>query len=118
MPDSRITFSQLRTSFRSTPSGFSITVTAGPRGTVSPNGIVNVQEGQSLTFNLTPDAGYEIRDVKVDGVSVMGALVNSTYTFVNMSADHTLYVIFQAAPPSPTPTPTPTPTDTPSPSPT
>lgn len=100
------------------PTGYSITVTSGAGGTVSPKGLVTVPENESKTFAITPNEGYEVREVKVDGTSV-GA-VNS-YTFSNVTGDHTLYVVFQVkVTPTPTPTPaTPTPTPaTPTPSPT
>ena len=92
------------------PPGYTITVTAGKGGKVSPHGLVTVEEGKSQTFTITPDDGYEIREVKVDGKSI-GAV--ESYTFDNVTGDHTIYAIFQLAAPEPTPTPTPEPTPAP-----
>ena len=64
---------------------------AGQGGTISPSGRVSVTEGGSQSFYITPDYGYYIVDVLVDGVSV-GA-VNS-YTFYNVTANHTIYAVF------------------------
>ncbi len=76
----------------SEPPKYTITATAGTNGTISPSGAVSVNEGESKTFNFIPNAGYEIADVKIDGVSV-GIRVN--YTFTNVTANHTLYVTFK-----------------------
>ncbi len=83
-----------------------ISVTAGKGGTISPKGAVAVKDGEDQTFTITPDADYEIREVKVDGSS-MGAL--ESYTFTEVTEDHTLYVVFAkktAASPSPSVSPT------------
>jgi beta-lactam-binding protein with PASTA domain len=74
---------------------YTITVTAGHGGSVSPKGQVQVEDGASATFSIVPDAGYEIREVKVDGQDV-GAV--SEYTFSNVTGNHTLYVVFQSKP--------------------
>ncbi len=70
---------------------YSINASAGTGGSISPSGNVNVNYGQNQTFSITPDTGYEIADVLVDGVSV-GAL--STYTFGNVTANHTIEASF------------------------
>lgn len=94
-----------------TPTGYTITVTAGKGGSVSPKGQVSVQEGGTITFTITPDEGYELRELKIDGVDVGAQL---SYTFTNVTAGHTLYAVFQVKTvPTPTPTPIPTPTPTP-----
>ena len=58
--------------------------TAGAGGTISPSGSLQVTHGQSQTYTITPNTGYDIADVLVDGASV-GVLY--TYTFSNVSAD-------------------------------
>jgi len=71
---------------------FSIVSSAGVNGTISPSGTVSVNYGDSQTFNITPNTGYKISDVKVDGTSV-GAV--STYTFTNVTSNHTIEVTFE-----------------------
>ena len=98
-----------------TPTAYSVSVTVGKGGTVSPKGQVSVNDGDSVTFTITPDSEYELRELKIDGVDVG---VQSTYTFTNVKGNHTLYAVFQVKvepTPSPTPTPTPPPTPTPTP---
>jgi hypothetical protein len=68
-----------------------ITASAGSGGSISPSGAVTVNQGDSKTFIITPNIGYHIADVKIDGVSV-GAV--STYTFTNITADHTISAEF------------------------
>ena len=70
---------------------YTITVTAGSGGTISPSGVVTVKSGDSVIFTITPNSGYAISDVKVDGKSV-GAV--STYTFTNVTDNHTIEATF------------------------
>lgn len=95
------------------PKNHIITVTAGKGGSISPKGQVEVKDGGSQSFSIIPDSGYEIREVKVDGTNV-GAV--ESYTFTNVTGDHSIYAVFQTATtPTPTPTPTPPPTEPPPP---
>lgn len=75
-----------------TPTQYTITAEAGDGGSISPDGRVRVDRGDDQTFRITPDDGYEIADVLVDGESV-GAV--SSYTFENVRANHTIEVIFK-----------------------
>lgn len=76
-----------------TPTQYTITAEAGDGGSINPDGRVRVDRGDDQTFRITPDDGYEIADVLVDGESV-GAV--SRYTFENVRANHTIEVIFEA----------------------
>ena len=71
-----------------------ITATAGANGTITPSGSVAVNYGSNQTFTITPNTGYSITDVLVDGVSV-GAV--TTYTFSNVTANHTISASFAAS---------------------
>ena len=77
------------------PESYTITATAGEGGSIDPTGSVTVNEGENKTFTITPDEGYEIADVVVDGSSVLGQLTGSSYTFTNVQAVHSISVIFQ-----------------------
>ncbi len=72
---------------------FTVTCTAGPGGSVSPSGTVSVPQGGNLTVTVTPNPGFHIEDVMVDGVSV-GPV--SSYTFTDVQANHTLHASFAA----------------------
>ena len=68
-----------------------ITATAGEGGKIDPSGTVQITDGKSRTFTITPDAGYFIQEVKVDGESKG---TPSTYTFSNVKEDHNIAVTF------------------------
>jgi len=68
-----------------------ITATVGTGGSISPSGSVSVNEGGSQTFTITANSGYRTSNVLVDGQSV-GAV--SSYTFDNVTADHTISASF------------------------
>ncbi len=80
---------------------YTIDATSGPNGQVSPNSLVYVECGENQTFTITPNDGYRIGDVVVDGVS-KGAV--TSYTFNNVWKDHTISVTFVALQPEPTST--------------
>jgi hypothetical protein len=71
---------------------YTITATAGTGGSISPSGTVTVPHGGSQAFTITPNAGYVIADVLVDGSSV-GAV--SSYTFTNVTSNHTIHATFR-----------------------
>lgn len=73
---------------------YTITASAGANGAVSPSGTVTVNQGANQAFTLTPNAGYAVSAVTVDGSSV-GAV--TTYTFSNVQANHTLTATFAAS---------------------
>jgi YVTN family beta-propeller protein len=70
---------------------FTITATAGANGSIAPSGAVVVNEGADQTFDITPNAGFHVADVLVDGVSV-GAV--TSHTFTNVTANHTIDATF------------------------
>ena len=71
-----------------------IRASAGVNGTISPAGWTSVGEGGEQTFTITPDAGYAVAKVLVDGRSV-GAV--TSYTFRNVTQDHTIEAVFMKA---------------------
>ena len=73
---------------------YTIKATAGTGGAISPSGNVSVRGGRDQTFTITPDQGYAVSDVKIDGKSI-GAV--KSYTFENVSRTHTIEVIFMKA---------------------
>ena len=70
---------------------YTIEATAGTGGSISPSGSVSVREGRDQTFTITPDKGYAVANVKIDGESI-GAV--KSYTFENVSKAHAIEVIF------------------------
>ena len=72
---------------------YEITVTQGANGTIAPGTQTNVEYGSNKTFTITPNQYYVIADVIVDGSS-RGAL--SSYTFYNVTGNHTITAVFEA----------------------
>lgn len=75
---------------------YNVVATAGAGGSISPAGTTKVSKGSNETYTITANAGYKVSSTKVDGVAV--ALTNNTYTFTNVTANHTIDVTFVKAP--------------------
>jgi len=73
---------------------YTITASAGANGTINPSGAVDVAHGANQTFTFTPASGYRIASVLVDNVNHPVAVANGTYTFENVTANHTISVTF------------------------
>lgn len=71
---------------------YQLMINCGDGGNVDPQGIIVLAAGSALTITITPDTGYEIADVLLDGKS-LGKL--GTYTFEQISANHMLNASFQ-----------------------
>ena len=75
-----------------------ITATAGEHGEISPSGDVYVYDYNNQTFEITPDEGYEIDTLKVDGKAVD---ITTSYTFKIVDTNHTIEVTFKQTAPKP-----------------
>ena len=69
-----------------------ITASAGAGGSISPEGVVTVDDASDQTFTVTPAAGFFAREVLVDGEPVQ--LTDGVYTFTDVADDHTIAVSF------------------------
>lgn len=76
------------------PITYTITATAGNGGNITP-GTSNVNCGDDITFTITPDDGYMIADLLVDGQSTGS---ESSYTFSDVTANHTISATFEPIP--------------------
>lgn len=68
-----------------------ITASAGAHGTITPSGSVVVTSGHDTTFTFAPDAGYFVDSIIVDNLF---AGDSSSYTFHNVTINHTIRVTF------------------------
>ncbi|MBI1807829.1 MAG: right-handed parallel beta-helix repeat-containing protein [Ignavibacteria bacterium] len=71
---------------------YTIAATAGSNGSISPSGSVAMNYGANQTFTITANPCYQIDSVIVDGVN-QGAL--SSYTFTNVTANHTIRTVYK-----------------------
>lgn len=70
---------------------YTIKATAGKGGSISYEGKKEVKKGSDITYTITPDKGYKISDVYVDGRS-KGDI--SKYTFRDLDTDHKIEAEF------------------------
>jgi hypothetical protein len=85
--------------FASNTGAFTIAASAGAGGTVTPPGATAYDLGANAVYTITPNTGYQIVDVLVDDVSVLGSLVpgagrSMTYTFNTLQANHIISASF------------------------
>jgi hypothetical protein len=73
---------------------YTIVASAGAHGSVNPSGTIKVDQGSSSSFTLVADHGYTIDSVVVDGALQEGH--PSSYTFTNVSANHSIHVEFSS----------------------
>ncbi len=74
---------------------YTITASAGNGGTISNVGSTSVNCGDDITYTITPDEGYMISDIEVDGQSVGS---ENSYLFTNVTSDHTISATFEIIP--------------------
>ena len=82
----------LGVTFRRITNNFTITASTGSNGSISPSGAVTVPEGINKSFTITPNSGYQIDKVLVDGQNI-GAV--TTYRFDNIRENHTIRATFK-----------------------
>ena len=92
--DGTLTVSRRPSSGGSSRNDYVIKVVAGEGGSISSSGDVGVRKGEDLTFTITPNDGYAVADIKIDGKSIGAA---RSYTFKDINASHTIEVSFVKA---------------------
>ena len=82
-----------------------VNVTAGTHGTSTPvgntmdvDGVVGARFNSNQTFSITPEPGYHVDALTVDGVSLPGA---TSYSFNGVNANHTIAASFALGLPQP-----------------
>lgn len=76
--------------------GYYITATAGANGTISPEGETKYDPGTNATYKITPNAGYVVDKVLIDGTKEV-TLTDGTYTFNSIMEPYTISVTFKSA---------------------
>ncbi|MDY3195693.1 MAG: InlB B-repeat-containing protein, partial [Paracholeplasma sp.] len=69
-----------------------IYATSEINGVVSPKGFSVISNGSDKTYTITPNPGYQIKDVLVNNTSV-GKV--SSYTFLGVTANQTIHATFE-----------------------
>ena len=78
---------------------YDIIATADNNGSISPSGVINIDDTSSQTFIFTPNTCYEIDSLWIDGVYEPDSIVAGSYTFNNVTKNHTIEVSFKRLPP-------------------
>ena len=78
---------------------YTISASAGSNGSISPAGTVTVNQGAGRSFTINANQSYQVLDVRVDGASV-GAV--TSYTFTNVTQNHTISASFVSINQAPT----------------
>jgi hypothetical protein len=71
---------------------YTIHTSSRGHGTLSPAGVLLVDEGSDVAFTMTPDHGYTIDSILIDGL-LAGSV--PSYSFLSDSADHSINVSFR-----------------------
>lgn len=77
-------------------SQYSISASNGPNGTITPKGVVKVDEANSKIFTIKPDPGYIVDSFMVDGV--LTPLSDSTYSILDVNKNYEVSVTFKKDP--------------------
>jgi len=79
-----------------------VTASAGVDGAISPNGVFSISYGGSQFFTVTPDRGYAINQVLMNGTSILRAGVNLinpySFTVQNITGATTISATFTVVP--------------------
>ena len=73
---------------------YTITASGGSGGSILPSGNVSVNEGANQSFLIVPDPGFIVYSLEVDGVN-SGSLLS--YTFNNVTQNHSIHAMFEPA---------------------
>jgi hypothetical protein len=98
MADTQYTFNNVQANhtihvaFKINTNDCQIIATAGPNGSIIPEGIVTVNFGSDQGFTFTPANGFTVDSVIIDGVTQSTV---SSYTFISVQTNHTIYVAFK-----------------------
>lgn len=71
---------------------FVVNASAGAGGSITPSGAVVVEDLSNVSFTITPDPGYTIKDLLVDGISVGPA---STFVLQTVRYNRTVQAVFE-----------------------
>jgi hypothetical protein len=75
--------------------GNTITASASDGGAITPSGVTEVDYDSWQAYTFTPDTGYEIEEVLVNGLADSIAKECGYYTFENVKEDQTISVVFK-----------------------
>ncbi len=72
---------------------YTITASTGNGGSITPSGQIKVEGGADQTFTIKANSNYRVSQVLIDGI--VTSVSGGSYTFKNVSGDHTISVTFR-----------------------
>ncbi len=88
-----VVYNNMETWFLGESESYTLSAISGTGGTISPAGTLTVPANSNISFSISPNTGYEIDDIKIDGISA-GAVSN--YTFTSVTSNHSISATFKA----------------------
>ncbi len=76
------------------PDRYYINASAGNGGVIAPSGQVEVVPNETITFTITASPGYTVQNIVVDEEN---QVVSDSFTFTNISGNHTIAASFVAS---------------------
>lgn len=83
---------------------YTISITVGEHGSANPKEDIVYLPGNTPTYSFTPDSGYAIEKIVIDGTDMTATIVSGDshstqrYTFAPISRDHAISVTFRYSP--------------------
>jgi hypothetical protein len=73
---------------------YTISAIAGDNGFITSEGETEVKYNDTQTYMFSPDLGYHIFEVLIDGINNSDAVISGSYIFENIDDNHTIEVSF------------------------
>ncbi|KPA10522.1 secreted protein containing PKD domain protein [Candidatus Magnetomorum sp. HK-1] len=74
---------------------YTITVFSSGYGSITPNGIINIDESSDINLSFKPDDRFQIKDVRINGQSYGNI---ASYSLTNIQQNYDVYVQFSLIP--------------------
>jgi len=74
---------------------YTVFASSNSGGSITPSGYYTLINNESITYNITPEDNYLIKEVLINNVSV--PVIQSSITMSNLTSDNTIEVIFDIA---------------------
>ncbi len=74
---------------------YTITASVEYGGIINPSGISVVDSGTNKSYAITPNSGYKIAQISIDGINDTNAVKDAAYVFANINNNHTIDVVFE-----------------------
>ena len=88
-------FSPFAIGFKKNINQYTITSSASEGGSITPNGIMQVNENESKKYTFVAKDGYKLESVRVDNEYISISETLNTYEFTNVNANHEIHVTFK-----------------------